>query len=387
MAHIQLEDVTVILHSWQGGQVLEVVALDQVSLRVRHGEVMGVIGPTGCGKTTLLRVVAGLVQPVSGQVLIDGKDQRDVAPRHRGLGMVFQDYALYPHFDVWDNLAFYFKLRKREAEVPQKVRDAAEIVGVDLQVLLRRKPPQLSIGQRQQVAVARCLVRDPRIFLMDEPFANLDAVQRARARLQVKRLLQRFRVTTLHVTHDQHEAAALCDRIAVMDAGQILQVDTYLHLLEWPDNLRVAEFVSEPGTQFVEGTLVEGRFACSAFSVPLLPYILARAEAGQRLVAEIRPLAVSLAEDVTQALKARVEWIQPLPLQRAQRVTCRVADQLLTLELPRRVPIRVGEHLPLCIDGERVQVFDALSGVNLALRAPPAQGRVHAAAMSWRSQG
>ncbi|HSN77424.1 MAG TPA: ABC transporter ATP-binding protein, partial [Anaerolineae bacterium] len=290
-----------------------------------------------------------------------------------GVGMVFQDYALYSHWNVLDNLAFFHKLRKREAEVPEKVQQAADILGVNFDLLLGRMPKNLSVGQRQQVAIARCLVRDPKIFLMDEPFSNLDAVQRQHARVQLKRLLQRFRVTTLHVTHDQTEAAALADRVAFLDAGHVWQVDSYRNLLVWPANLRVAAFVAEPGSQFVDGAFLEGRFTCPAFSLPVSPAVAVRAASGEGLTLRVRPAAVHLASEAQPGwpqAAAEVEWIEPLPLQHGQRVYCRRGVVALTIELPQDEPVRVGETLRLQIDPDQVQVFHTRSGVNLALAVP-----------------
>jgi len=372
MTLIQLQNVTVTLPGYERGRPMEVKALNDVTLSVRNGEVMGVIGPTGCGKSTLLRVVAGLVRPSSGKVTYDGQDQREVSPRDRGVGMVFQDYALYSHWNVRDNLAFYFKLRKREPEVPEKVKQAAEILGVDFDLLLGRLPKNLSVGQRQQVAIARCLVRDPKIFLMDEPFSNLDAAQRQHARVQLKRLLLRFKVTTLYVTHDQIEAAALCDRVACMDQGHVWQVDTYRNLLAWPVNRRVAAFVSDPGTEFVDGACLDNHFACPAFSLPLEPAVRVRSKPGQGLTLRVRPMAVALAlteggQAVESTADMAVDWIEPLPLQRLQRVTCRAGTIALTVEAPQDEPFRVGDRLRLRIDPAQVQVFDSQSGANLSL--------------------
>jgi len=373
MTLIQLRNVSVLMHTFSAGQSLDVRALDDASLTVRSGEVMGVIGPTGCGKSTLLRAVAGLVTPTSGAVLFDGQDQRHVPAQQRGVGMVFQDYALYPHWNVLDNLSFFHKLRKREAEVPAQVQQAAEILGVNMEVLLGRMPKNLSVGQRQQVAIARCLVRDPKIFLMDEPFSNLDAVQRQHARVQLRRLLQRFRVTTLYVTHDQTEAAALADRVAFMEAGHVWQVDSYRNLLVWPANLRVAIFVAEPGSQFIDGAFMDGHFACPAFSLPVAPAVAVRAAPGAGLTLRVRPSAVRLASDAQPGwpqAAVKVEWIEPLPLQRLQRVVCRTGAVTLAVELHQDEPVRVGETLRVQIDPDQVQVFDSRSGVNLALAAP-----------------
>ena len=362
MTHIQLQNVTVKL----SGGARETKALDDVTLTVRSGEVMGVIGPTGCGKSTLLRVLAGLTALTSGQVLFDGQDQAQVPARDRGIGMVFQDYALYSHWKVRENLTFYFKLRKREPEAPEHIREAAEILGVDLSYLLGKFPSTLSDGQRQQVAIARCLVREPRLFLMDEPFSSLDAMQRQHSRVQLKRLLTRFRVTTLYVTHDQEEAAALCDRVAFMDLGHIWQVDTYRNMLVWPKTLRVADFVAQPGTYFVDGAVMDGHFTCPQFSLPLMPAVLVRTHPGQAITARIPAAAVSLAGDDDAMVRSVVDRIEPLPMHRAQRVTCRVGAVELSLELGQQQAVQVGDRMPLAIDPDMVQIFDSRSGANLA---------------------
>lgn len=374
MTIVQLRNVSVTLSAASGGHSLDVRALDDASLTVRGGEVMGVIGPTGCGKSTLLRVIAGLVTPTSGAVLFDGVDQRPIPAQQRNIGMVFQDFALYNHWNVLDNLSFFHKLRKREAEVPEKVEQAAAILGVNFDLLVGRMPRNLSVGQRQQVAIARCLVRDPTIFLMDEPFSSLDAGQRQHARVQLKRLLQRFRVTTLYVTHDQLEAAALADRVAYMEAGHIWQVDSYKNLLAWPVNLRVASFVAPPGAQLVEGAFMDSHFACPAFSLPVLPAVAVRARPGAALVLRVPPAAVHLAGDARPdwpQAAVQVEWIEALPLQRAQRVYGRMGEIALAVELAQDEPVRVGETLRVQIDPDRVDVFDRHSGVNLALASPP----------------
>lgn len=372
MTHIQVQDVTVVLGSGDHGGSVVVKALDGASLTVRSGEVMGIIGPTGCGKSTLLRAVAGLVPLQGGRVLFDGVDQREIPTGERQIGMVFQDYALYPHYSVLDNLSFYFRLRRREDEVPERIREAAAILDVDFQLLLGRHPKNLSVGQRQQVAVARCLVRDPRIFLMDEPFASLDAQQRQHARLQVKRLLHRFRITTLHVTHDQTEVVALCDRIAVMVRGRICQVDTYHNLLRWPVGLEVAQFVTEPHTQFVEGVCLDEHFVCPDFQLPLIPAVRVRARLGQGLVAQVAPSVVELVEDasaVPEVVAGMVEWIEPMPMTRTQRALCRVGVGHLSVEFSADRQYQVGDTLCLRIDPDRVLIFDLKSGTNLCLGA------------------
>src|SRR5947209_2242846 len=211
-------------------------ALDDVDLEIQDGETVSVIGPSGCGKSTLLRVIAGLEHQDTGRVLYDGRDMHGVAPGDRGIGMVFQNYALYPHMQSRSNLAFFFRMHKREMEIDERVKITSEIMGVGFDQLLDRKPKTLSGGQQQRVAIARCIVRDPKVFLFDEPLSNLDAKLRQRTRVEVKRLLNRFKITAVYVTHDQVEAIALADRIAVMRGGRIEQIGTYHELHDQPVN-------------------------------------------------------------------------------------------------------------------------------------------------------
>ena len=223
-------------------------ALDGVDLEVRDGETLAIIGPSGCGKSTLLRVVAGLEPVNSGRVLYDGQDVSAVPPGERGIGMVFQNYALYPHMESRGNLGFFFRLRRRrEEEIDERVRLTAEIMGLGFDELLERKPGTLSGGQQQRVAIGRCIARDPRLFLLDEPLSSLDARLRARTRVELKRLLTRFRITTIYVTHDQTEALALATRIAVMRRGRIEQAGVWDELYQRPANAFVAGFVGTPG--------------------------------------------------------------------------------------------------------------------------------------------
>ncbi|MFH1085740.1 MAG: ABC transporter ATP-binding protein, partial [Chloroflexota bacterium] len=206
-------------------------ALDDLSLTIQEGEAMAIVGPSGCGKSTLLRVVAGLETMDSGNVFYDDKLMNDVAPKDRGIGMVFQSYALYPHMKGEGNLAFFFKVRQRpDEEMLERIRITSEIMGIGFEMLLARKPGTLSGGQQQRVAIGRCIVRDPSLFLFDEPLSNLDAKLRVSTRIEIKRLLQRFKITAIYVTHDQTEAITLGDRIAVMRAGKIEQLGTYYEI-------------------------------------------------------------------------------------------------------------------------------------------------------------
>ena len=231
-----------------------ITALDDVSLTIPDGETLAVIGPSGCGKSTLLKVIAGLEPPERGRVLFNGHDVGDIRPGERGVGMVFQSYALYPHMKGEGNLGFFFRIHKRPSEeMLERIRITAEIMGLGFDDLLPRSPKTLSGGQQQRVAIGRCIVRDPSLFLFDEPLSNLDAELRSRTRVEIKRLLRRFSITSIYVTHDQIEALALGDRLVVMNEGRIEQVGTYQELRARPVNAFVAGFVGMPPMNLVEG--------------------------------------------------------------------------------------------------------------------------------------
>src|SRR5919108_2357904 len=221
--------------------------LDDLCLTILPGETLSVVGPSGCGKSTLLRVIAGLIQPESGEVYFDGHPMNGQFPRDRHVGMVFQNYALYPHMAAQDNMGFFWRLRRRQGhEITEKVRQTAQLLGLEVENLLGRFPRHLSGGEQQRVAVGRCLSREPTVFLLDEPFSNLDAHLRQSSRREVKKLLTMFGTTTVFVTHDQQEATAMGDRIAVMREGKIVQVGTYRDMYEDPHDSFVAGFLGDP---------------------------------------------------------------------------------------------------------------------------------------------
>ena len=224
-----------------------VKALDDVDLTVADGQTMAVLGPSGCGKSTLLRVIAGLEADYHGELFYDDQEMLDVPPKDRFIGMVFQNYALYPHFEGHGNLSFFFKMHKApDAEAEERIRITSEIMGIGFRALLQRKPGTLSGGQQQRVAIARAIVRRPRVFLFDEPLSNLDAKLRSQTRIEIRRLLRRFSITALYVTHDQTEAMALGDQVAVMRAGRIEQVGPFNEVRMRPDNTFVAGFLGVP---------------------------------------------------------------------------------------------------------------------------------------------
>ena len=255
MAKVSVRNVFKIYPGEKGG---DVTAVDDVSLEIADREFVVLVGPSGCGKSTTLRMIAGLEEISRGDIFIGDKRVNDVAPKDRDIAMVFQNYALYPHMSVYDNMAFGLKLRKfPKPEIKKRVQDAAAILGIE--ELLDRKPKALSGGQRQRVAVGRAIVRQPKVFLFDEPLSNLDAKMRVQMRTEITKLHQRLQATMIYVTHDQVEAMTMGDRIVVMNKGVVQQNDTPLTLYNAPVNLFVAGFLGSPPMNILHGTLKQER--------------------------------------------------------------------------------------------------------------------------------
>ena len=253
MAQVSIQQI---VKSFPGPKKQVVHAVNQVSLEIADREFLVLVGPSGCGKTTLLRMIAGLEDIDAGTIAIGGRVVNEVEPKDRDIAMVFQNYALYPHMTAFDNMAFGLKLRKvPKPEIAQRVRDAALMLGIS--TLLERYPKELSGGQRQRVAVGRAIVRDPKVFLFDEPLSNLDAQVRLQVRAELARLHQRLQATMIYVTHDQAEAMTLGDRIAVMRDGVVQQIDQPMKIYEHPANKFVGSFIGEPQMNFIRGTIVQ----------------------------------------------------------------------------------------------------------------------------------
>ncbi|NWF89458.1 MAG: sn-glycerol-3-phosphate ABC transporter ATP-binding protein UgpC, partial [Ignavibacteriaceae bacterium] len=249
MAEVTLKNVTKV---YEGGQI----AAKDININVNDKEFVVLVGPSGCGKSTTLRMIAGLEEITSGDLLIDNKKVNDVSPKDRDIAMVFQNYALYPHMTVYENMAFGLKLRKfPKDEIKQRVTEAAKILG--LEEYLNRKPKALSGGQRQRVAVGRAIVRKPKVFLFDEPLSNLDAKLRVQMRTEISKLHHNLGATMIYVTHDQTEAMTMGDRIVVMKDGIVHQIDTPLNLYNNPINKFVAGFIGSPSMNFVEGRVIQ----------------------------------------------------------------------------------------------------------------------------------
>src|SRR5437660_4377942 len=263
MAAITLEHVT---KEFVGG----VIAVDDVGMAIEHGEFMVLVGPSGCGKSTLLRMIAGLEEITDGSISIGGRDVTELPPPERDIAMVFQNYALYPHMSVRENLGFGLSVRHTpKAEIRRRVQDVATLLG--LEDLLDRKPAHLSGGQRQRVAMGRAIIREPVAFLMDEPLSNLDAKLRVGMRASLAQLHARLAVTSIYVTHDQTEAMTLGHRVAVMRDGRVVQVDVPQRLYQAPNDLFVAAFIGSPSMNLVEATVESDTIAFGQFRVPLDP--------------------------------------------------------------------------------------------------------------------
>jgi multiple sugar transport system ATP-binding protein len=342
-------------------------AVEDLNLHVVDGEFLVLVGPSGCGKTTSLRMLAGFERPTYGRIWIDGRVVDRIPPKARDIAMVFQNYALFPHMTVRQNLAFGTKVRREpRTEARKRVAEIAELLG--LTPFLDRKPAVLSGGQRQRVALGRALIRRPKVFLMDEPLSNLDASLRVQMRSELGRLHERFKVTTIYVTHDQTEAMTMGHRIAVMSEGRLLQADTPDTIYENPANLFVATFIGSPKMNIVPGRLTsdDGRPAVSVLGmrVSLEPRrVLPSASRGDVLVG-IRP------EDLTwrrgpggDAVRASVELVEPMGHE--AYVTARSGDADLIARFPPRSGIAVQETVELGFDADRLHVFDAGTGDSL----------------------
>ena len=346
-----------------------VVAVRDASYTVENGEFMVVVGPSGCGKSTLLRMVAGLEDVSRGTISIDDRVVNDVAPKDRDIAMVFQNYALYPHMSVYDNMAFGLKMRKyAKDEIDRRVRDAGEILG--LTELLQRKPKALSGGQRQRVAVGRAIVRKPRVFLFDEPLSNLDARLRVQMRSEISRLHKQLGATMLYVTHDQVEAMTMGTRITLMKDGLIQQIDEPLKLYKEPSNQFVAGFIGSPSMNLLPGRVVgppgARRFESAGFSRRI-----DRLDADafpENVTLGVRPENLRLSSAGEEAIRVSVDLIEPLGSE--VYVHGHAGDHRIVARLGPDQPLRLGEEVALEPDPARIHYFDGESGI--ALRAAPA---------------
>ncbi len=342
------------------------VAARDLSLEVADGELLVLVGPSGSGKSTVLRMMAGLERVTDGVIRIGDRDVTDLPPQQRDIAMVFQNYALYPHMTVRQNLGFGLSIRKQPpAVIEERVRAIAASLGLD--ALLDRKPAQLSGGQRQRVALGRAIVREPLAFLFDEPLSNLDAQLRVETRVELSRLHRKLGATMVYVTHDQSEALTLGDRIAVLKEGVLQQVATPMELYQRPANKFVAGFIGSPAMNFIEGVIQrsadtgKGAGMCTFKGIDLTLDVPCDNESHGRVFLGVRPQHIEVSGDGANKPKAEVGVVEPMGNEQIVYVTLSGGDKLVAVAPPND-PIRPGDIVSIRIRPEGVHVFDGESG-------------------------
>jgi len=348
-----------IVKAYEGG----VQAVKGIDLEIEDHEFVVLVGPSGCGKSTTLRMIAGLEEITAGEIAIGGKVVNDIPPRDRDIAMVFQNYALYPHMSVFENMAFGLTLRKfPKEEIKRRVDNAARIL--DITSLLERKPKALSGGQRQRVAMGRAIVRDPQVFLFDEPLSNLDAKLRVAMRTEIKELHQRLKTTSIYVTHDQIEAMTMADKIVVMRDGIVEQTGSPLELYDFPANQFVAGFIGSPAMNFIPGTVKGGQVAFEGGLVlPMPDNARGKAAEGQQVVYGSRPEHIDMASG-NEGVPTEVVVVEPTGAD--TQVFTKIAGVEVTSIFRERHDFRPGATIRLKPDTSRAHLFDAASGKRLA---------------------
>ena len=360
----------------------DVLAVDDLTLEVAEGEFLILVGPSGCGKTTALRMIAGLEEITSGEIRIDGRRVNELPPTARDIAMVFQNYALYPHMTVAENIAFPLRQQKvKRAELRRRVDETARLL--DIEDLLNRRPRELSGGQRQRVAIGRALVRRPRVFLMDEPLSNLDAKLRVQMRAELIALHQRVGITTVYVTHDQTEAMTLGDRVVVLKEGVVQQVDSPSRLYGRPANTFVAGFIGSPAMNFFAGELHDGRLRLGEHEIEVPESVLARlTRKTGPVIAGLRPEDILVADDPGETFDGIVEiseHLGPEVLVHLRSDGLRVvrpghngtesdggsARAQIVARFPPAFAAQPGERIRLSLSRERLQLFDSEAGQSL----------------------
>ena len=342
MASVTLNEIT---KRWG-----DFTAVDQVSLEVRNQEFMVLLGPSGCGKTTTMRMVAGLEEPSEGEIFIGEKMVNDELPKDRDVAMVFQNYGLYPHMSVYENIRYPLKVRKVDKSLhAEQVRIAAE--KVQLGHLLKRRPRELSGGQRQRVALARAIVRTPTVFLMDEPLSNLDAKLRVNMRAELKHLQHELKITTIYVTHDQIEAMTLADRVAVINEGVISQLDTPERIYNDPANLFVAGFIGSPSMNLIPGKMLKGAFEHGEFSIKLT-----RGDHEQCMLG-IRPEDMEITRPGDGIFSAKVYSFELTG--ESTLITVILGDERIIVRGPKDYRVEIDEQIGIVLNPENCFLFDS----------------------------
>ena len=364
MVFVRLENVT--------KKFGDTIAVNNVNLYVRDREFFVLLGPTGCGKSTILNMIAGLEPVTAGKIYFDDRPVNDVPPEKRDVAMVFQSFALYPMMNVFDNIAFPLRVRKYpKSEIQRRVREVAEMLRIAH--LLKKKPHELSGGEKQRVALARAIVREPKVFLFDEPLSNIDAKLRVYMRAELIRLQKDLQTTTIFVTHDQLEAMTMGDRIAVMDAGRIMQVGEPLEVFRKPANLFVAGFIGTPPMNFFEGSLViEGdkvKLDCGNFKLELdekYSDIIRKTSHDSELVLGIRPhdLEIYKEKPVKSHFEAEVFAVEPVGTETI--VNVKVGDNVYKIITSPDFTARIAEKVYVAIDVDKIHLFEKKSGLALS---------------------
>jgi multiple sugar transport system ATP-binding protein len=377
MANVKLEHVT--KRYDDGGE--QVIAVDDMNLDIRDGEFVCLVGPSGCGKSTTMETIAGLTIPTEGKVYIGDRDVTNLPPKDRGIAMVFQNIALFPHMDVYDNISFGLRLRDfPKDEIDRRVEHAADVV--QLEGMLDRMPDEMSGGQRQRVAIARAIVREPDVFLMDEPLANLDAKLRVHMRTELQRLHKELDTTIIYVTHDQAEAMTMSDRIAVLDTGELQQIDPPLVCYNEPKNLFVAGFIGSPSMNFVNGTVGTNEIESANFSIEFDPARVDGLAPGDDVTVGIRPedvYPVETAGDVahpTETIRARSDVLEPmgdeifayLLLGEGETSMSQEAatDDQLLMSIEPDSDLQEEEDVEVVLDRRKIHLFDDATGDAIA---------------------
>lgn len=335
-----------------------VLAIKDFNLHIDDGEAVVLLGPSGCGKTTLLRLIAGLEQPDSGTIFYNGVPLDDIPIEDRGIGMVFQNYVLIPHWESRKTVGFFLRLRDREAEVPAHVKTVANITGVDIEKLMGRFPRHLSGGEKQRVSIARAFARDLELLLFDEPFANLDAKFRGQARVELKRLIQEFNVTLVYVTHDQVEAMSVADRIVVINAGRIIQSGSYQALHANPNSLFVAEFLGTPTINAFWGRVQDGNWDGSYMGRAPLP---SPRPNGSEVIVGIRPEHIKLT-DSDRGIPATIDRSIPFYAEKFRLLEVWLRKRRWRIQVPLEDEHEPGDTIHCQLDWPQAYFFEALSG-------------------------
>ncbi len=343
--------------------------IEDLNLTIHDGEFLVLVGPSGCGKSTTLRLIAGLESATAGEIYIGDRLVNDIPPKDRDISMVFQNYALYPHMTVYDNMAFGLKLRKfKKPEIRERVGEAAEIL--EIQDLLKRKPKQLSGGQRQRVALGRAIVRKPKVFLFDEPLSNLDAKLRVQMRTEIKKLHQTLGITMVYVTHDQVEAMTMGDRISVMKDGIIHQVDNPLNLYNHPVDLFVAGFIGSPAMNFMPASVLNGDEFVAEEGAVRLPIPEKRRKSmqpytGKPVMIGIRPEDIYLNRPSSEAAEISMKMEVYEPMGNESYVHLTTGKTKIICRTQELITARPGDSMPFYLNLQKAHYFDQSSGMGI----------------------